>query len=1166
MNDLLPSFLTNLFSQDKSEKIDKVNTLNPTLRWLSVKGANKYQLAIKEYERKDQKSKPIIIRTFELTDTFFVLPNLVLQNQKLYSWNVRAFDGEKWGDYGEEFYFYVDLQPSKASTSYTKPVIVSPGDYYPKIQIIKKTNPQFFWLKYSEADRYVIEIEKQEKSEAFNKIFSSEKTHLITDTFFVIKENLLQPNTVYRWRIKAITSLNTLSVSDYKYFKILFHEKLVVPQILYPGFKDEGHEIIGTKTPTFIWNKIDEAESYSLLISRKETDGKYKLIFESDATLSINDTTFVLPENILENHNSYKWNLKVRLKDGRIFQSNELYFKVLFAEEKRANIPISKIEPETEVEEILLNMEYAGILKTLVSSVYSNAKIFISLNHLLKNLQIPFSFNNNIIEVSTSEGIVVIDFNQKKIKSANFDDQIYDKDFLDYSNEYFLSIKLLEKVLSIKIELDFSNLTIQIFSDNPLPVYSRYLLEQRYKSLRKSDIERKYPLLFKRERNFVNGFIVDYSLNHTLVMDQRSNYSYSAALGGELLYGDFYYQRQEYHLSNLKSTIENYNWKFTFNPNKYLTQISLGDEYFEGINSYTYRGLSITNEVVEPRKKIGNFLYQGKTEPNSLIELYINNELVSIARADDEGNYSFEIPLRYGMSNLEFRINTTKGETKILRRIFNIPYDLLPSGVLNYKATAGLMKFTNHNFGFAEIGYGIKNNLTLSVGSEYIKEQSNKYLNFFYKSSLRLFSNLFLSGFYSPKLFTRIQGSFIQPDYTSYIFEFTNFKKNKFYNPTNLRNSLRGNFYLPIHISKGDFGFYLSHEYLNSDVLDKYSISFNTYYFYNWVGFNLGVLGENQRAGNLIKRREINLGTTLNFNNLLRDVPVVNRSYLSFRSNYNLLNNNVQNVSVFTTTNLAKNIRLQMSYERLFKVNTTNFSLNLFFELPQTRYVLNSNASDVLNHQLSGSVGYVPQANLFYLYREAQIGRSSIYIEGFEDRNGNTFRDKDEQEIRGLDFLINSASYSKKIKDGKLFLSLNPYHEYTISLNEANQHSFNYSFESQEFNFMTDGNRTKVVRLPFYETGEVGGLVVRKFEKEEIPLTNVRLIIINLADKKEVIINTFSDGSFYHYGLRKGKYLIRIDQNYLEQFSLKSTPAQIEFEINPTKNQLTIEDLKLVLE
>ncbi len=1156
----------NLYNQDRLEKIERINTLNPTLRWLSVKGANKYQLVIKEYERNDQKSKPIIIRTYELTDTFFVIPNLVLENQRLYSWNVRAFDGKKWGKYGEEFYFYVDLKPSKASISDTKPVIISPGDYYPKIQIINKTNPQFIWLKYSEAVRYVIEIEKQEKSDVFKIIFSSEKTHTITDTFFVIKEHILQPNTVYRWKIKTITSLNKVSVSDYKYFKISLHEKIVVPKILYPGFKDEGHEIIGTKTPTFIWNKIDGAESYSLLIRKRDLDGKYKLIFESESNLSIKDTTFVLPENILENHNSYKWNLKVKLKDGRIFQSNELYFKILFAEEKRANILTPKIEPESEVEEILLSMEYAGILKTLVSSVYFNDKVFISLNHFLKNLQIPFSFNDNIIEISTEEGVVLIDFNLKKIKSFNFDDKINDDDLIDYSNEHFLSIKLIEELLSIRIELDFSNLTIQILSDKPLPIYSRYLLEQRYKSLRKSDIEKNYPLLFKRERSFINGLILDYSLNQTLLMKQRSNYSYSAALGGELLYGDFYYQRQEYHLSNLKSSIENYNWKFTFNPNNYLTQISLGDEYFEGINSYTYRGLSFTNEVVEPRKKIGNYLYQGKTDPSSLVELYINNELVNIARADEQGYFSFEIPLQYGMSNLEFRINTTKGETKIQRRIFHIPYDLLPSGVLNYRASAGLMKFTNNDFGYAEIGYGVNDHLTLSVGGEYIKEKSNKYLNFFYKSSLRLFSNLFLSGFYSPKLFTRIQGSFIQPDYTSYIFEFTNFKKNKFYNPTNIRNSLRGNFYLPIHIDKGDFGFYLNHEYLNSDVMDKHLISFNTYYFYHWFGFNFGVLGENLKTGNLFKRREINLGTTLNFNNLFRNVPVLNRSYLSLRTNYNLLNDYVQNVSIFTTSNLTKNIRLQMSYERLFKIRTTNFSLNLFLELPQTRYVLSSNASDVFNHQISGSVGYVPQANLLYLYREAQIGRSSLYIEGFEDRNGNTIKDTDEQEISGLDFLINSASFSQKTKDGKLFFSLNPYHEYTISLNEANQHSFNYSFEFQEFNVMTDGNRTKVIRLPFYETGEVGGLVVRKFEKEEIPLTNVRLIIINLANKKEIIINTFSDGSFYYYGLRKGKYLIRIDQNYLEQFALKSTPELIEFEINPAKNQLIIEDLKFVLE
>ncbi len=47
--------------------------------------------------------------------------------------------------------------------------------------------------------------------------------------------------------------------------------------------------------------------------------------------------------------------------------------------------------------------------------------------------------------------------------------------------------------------------------------------------------------------------------------------------------------------------------------------------------------------------------------------------------------------------------------------------------------------------------------------------------------------------------------------------------------------------------------------------------------------------------------------------------------------------------------------------------------------------------------------------------------------------------------------------------------------------------------------------------------GEIGGLVVRKFEGEEFPLSNNKLIIKNLENDKEIVISSFSDGSFYFF-------------------------------------------------
>ncbi|MCX8057473.1 MAG: hypothetical protein N3F03_07695 [Ignavibacteria bacterium] len=1167
----LNSSLENFLNQDdtiRKLKIEKVTVPNPKLKWFGVSNAKKYQLVIKEYKNKNIPSKPVIIRTYELIDTFFVVPSLTLENDKLYSWNVKSFDGEKWSPFGEEFYFVVDFTSYLNYLSQKKLETISPGFYSSKIEQIKELNPTFKWNSFDDDASYTINIEKQVKKNRYKKISQIKTTFTTKDTFFVITQDLLKPNEVYRWNLSVTTPIGIKKTSDFRYFKIVLTKKAITPKIIYPGYKIEGHEIVGTKTPTFIWNEVDEVENYSVIINKKEKDGSYIKIFDSEEKFQIKDTFFVIPSNVLENDGQYKWNLRLKLKNGKTIYSDYLYFKVLFPEQQKLEITKPILISNEEIEELLLNMEYAGILKTFVSAIYSNDKIFISLIEFLKNLQIPFEVENKSkLKIIPNENApsTILDFKSKKLIFDKMEQLISESDLFNYNDEYFLSIELIEKILSLNIDLDFSNLTIYVVSEKPLPIYSKYQLEQKYASLKKIESDRKLPLLFKRERSLLNGFILDYNISQSLTRNQRTSYFYNFSIGGEIFYGDFYYQRQETRFQNFRNRIENYNWKFTFNPNDYLTQISIGDDFVDGIESYAFRGLNITNEVIEPRKKIGNYIYQDKTEPNSLIELYLGNELVNITKSDEHGNFTFDIPLRYGMSNFEIRIHTIKGETKFQRKIFQVPYELLPSKIFNYRISTGLMKFTKYKFAYTDLKYGLTDYLTLSSGGEFIQENTKRHLNYFGKASLRILSNLFLSGFYSPKLFSKVQGLFIQPDYTSYTFEFINYKKNSFYNLANHKNSFRGNLHLPIKIKSGDFGFYFNHDYLSAETFKRINLNVNLYYFYNWFGVTFGVAGENLRSQVLVKRREANIGTTFNLNNLFYNIPILNRSFLSLRTNYDFLGKRIQNISLYSTSNLMNSLRLQINYEHLLKLKTSNFSLNLFLELPQSRYTLNSNASDVINHQLSGSIGYSPQANLFYLYREPLIGRSSLYIEGFEDKNGNSIKDNDENEIRGLDFSISSASFSDKMKNGKIFLGLNPYHEYTIKINEANLLSTNYSFEFTEFNIITDGNSTKIIRLPYYETGEIGGVVVRKIEKEEIPLSNVRLIVKNKLDGKEIFINTFSDGSFYFYGLRKGKYSIEIDRNYLQRIGLTTSPEKIEFEIDPSKNKLTIEDLKFTL-
>lgn len=1147
-------------------KIDTVNTLNPTLKWFKTSNAQKYQIMITEYENALDEESKTIIRTFEVTDTFFVVPDLILQDKKFYSWNVRSFDGRIWGKFGDEFYFKVLLKEKQIEK---KPVTFSPGKFHPDFEIIKTLNPVFKWQKYIDADNYELVIFEEDIQGNKRKIFSTESLGLIKDTFLVLRGNLLRPNVNYCWQVRAATTNQSTPFSEKRYFKIIIPKEVKVPEPIYPGFKIEDKEIIATTTPTFVWKSIPSVESYSIAISKKFPDGEYKLIYDSEKLFQIKDTVFTLSEGILENNSSYRWNIKAKLDDGRIVYSNRLYFKVVIFEPQKFELPQITSDKSENLEEILLTLEYSGVVKTFIQALEYNDEIYISIDDFLSNLKIPYSIlSNKIIESSSdnSQDYFLIDLNKMKAKNKNFEFDIKENEWIEYYDQEYFSLSFVEKILSIKLEFDFSNLVLYVKSERALPIYNEYLLEQRLTSLKKINREETIPLLFSRKRSLLNGFIFDYNFSQTLVRNNRSNFNLTAAIGGELFYGDFYYSRQVFNAINTQSVIENFNWKFTPDPNKILTQISIGDDFFDGINSYNYRGFSVTNEPIEPRKKIGTYMYRGISEPNSYVELYFNNELISITKADEKGNFSFELPINYGTSNYEFRIHTVKGETRSFRRIFQIPYDLIPEGTFNYQITYGKLKFTENKLANVELKYGVKDFLTLNAGSEFIKVSDNKYLNFFGKSSFRLYPNLFLNMFYSPKIQTRITANYIRPDYASAYLEFINYKSNDFYNLPKFQNSFRGNIYFPIRMKTSELGVYFNYEAIKAESFKRDLWSFNSYLLFNTFSLSGNLSFENNRSGLLSKRRDFIFGSTINFNNIFRTVPILNRSFLSSKVTYEILRKKIFSYSVFYTTALTKNLRFQINYERIVQIPITNFNLNLFLELPQFRYLSNSNGKNLYNHQLSGSIGYSPEINQFYLYRESQIGRTALYIEGFEDKNGNGVKDREEKNIDGLDFIINSALYSENLKNNaKIFYGLNSYQEYSIVLNESNLKSLNYSYENSEFKILMDGNTLKVIQLPYYETGEIGGVVVRQFENEEILMSNVPIKIRNQNSGKELTISTFSDGSFYYYGLTKGKYEITIDKNFLERFSVKSYPEKIEIEINPQINQLIIENLKFIL-
>ena len=75
----------------------------------------------------------------------------------------------------------------------------------------------------------------------------------------------------------------------------------------------------------------------------------------------------------------------------------------------------------------------------------------------------------------------------------------------------------------------------------------------------------------------------------------------------------------------------------------------------------------------------------------------------------------------------------------------------------------------------------------------------------------------------------------------------------------------------------------------------------------------------------------------------------------------------------------------------------------------------------------------------------------------------------------------------------------------------------------------------------------------------------IKVYIEGIDNDQNITVNTFSDGSFYYFGLRPGKFKIYLDKNQLEYINCMSEPAEILLEIDASGAGKSFEDLNFEL-
>jgi len=268
-----------------------INTLTPTFSWQSVSGADYYRFSISIYP---YGTSNIIYTSPNLSGTSFNLPSGVLQNGKMYRWNMRAFtNAGVSSDYSSTLYFQT---PAPTLTPPINLRVTSVDDKEINLSWDAPLNNDGLSITY-----YKIYRGTRSNEETLLDIVPfpisvySDKNEIIND-----KE--------YFYKVKAVNAFGSSEFSN----EVIGIAKPSItkpssPALVLPN--DKVFIFSGTSI-NFLWSAVKNADYYELYI--RETSNN-KVI----CTEQVKDASFILDTKKLVSMENYSW--KVRAANSKGF-------------------------------------------------------------------------------------------------------------------------------------------------------------------------------------------------------------------------------------------------------------------------------------------------------------------------------------------------------------------------------------------------------------------------------------------------------------------------------------------------------------------------------------------------------------------------------------------------------------------------------------------------------------------------------------------------------------------------------------------------------------------------------------------------------------------------------------------------------------------------------
>ncbi len=722
----------------------------------------------------------------------------------------------------------------------------------------------------------------------------------------------------------------------------------------------------------------------------------------------------------------------------------------------------------------------------------------------------------------------------------------------------YLRTDLMKEAFGFTFDFNFRTLTAKFTTTFELPVIKFMNQERNREKLGAGTADEvDYDTILPRDYHWLRGGMVDWSI----ASSQSNKYPGETRMelgGGVELFGGetnvFLNWSDRYGMPREQ---QQYYWRWADNSTRALRQVQLGRVSTRSIASLLapMDGFMVTNAPTTVRKALGTYQIADYTEPDWVVELYVNNAMIGYTRADASGFYRFDVPIVYGTTNITLRFYGPGGEVRSEEKRFNMPYNMLPTGELEYKAVGGsVMDTLNSLYGRVELNYGVSRWLTAGAGMEYLTSISTNpeipFVNFTFQPIPRLL----ITGEYAHNVRTRgtlnmtlpanatldMVLSVYNPGQQAIIYNYLQERSLSLSMPYRIRR-LSGYTKALVRQNLYENFNYNSAEWMVSGNYGK--LNTNVSHFINWTSSGNPNVYANVAAG-------WRFGRNLSFR------PSAQYNYTSGK--WISLRGEVES-RVFT------NGYASLRYENNFLSRTNNINLSFRYDLPFMSTSLSGgwgNRQFQAAQSARGSFAFGSGNRYVHADKRGSVGRSGIAIDPFVDVNFNGIHDEGEPSTEPIRVRCSGGQVVTREKDSIIrIVGLEAFTEYTVTLDESTFDNLAWRLPFKSIKLTTDPNQFKTIKVAVKPMGEVSGLVTDELGN------GIGRILVTFTDEAGQQVGktlTESDGYYTYVGFRPGTYIVGVDTTQLRVLKMTSEPTEVRVHENVQGDLVEADPLTLI--